>query len=467
MASLSRWRRRPLRRLNKESRLRVLSPAAGKAQGVGANGARGRRSWRAHVVPLSFVAPAALLLAVWLIYPVVYTVVRSFFDRSGAHWIGVDNYIELFTSDFLVTAIKNNALWVVVVPAVVTAFGLILAVLTERISWVAAFRLVVFMPMAISLFTAGVIWRLVYEKAPDRGALNAVIAAGQEAVRPAGELAEAVPSTDSVRELPTGGLALAQNLSRGDVALLGLTQIPESEVPEGAVEATRPNPLATGISGVVWRDFRPGGGVPGMVERGELGLATIAVEIRDERGQIISETTTRADGTFAFDQVPRGSYVVSVAEQNFVRPFEGISWLGPSLITPAIMIAYTWVWTGFALVVIAAGLAVLPRELLEAARLDGASESQVLRHITVPLLAPVLTAVFVTMLINVLKVFDVVLAIAPGSVQDDANVIALAMWRTAFGGKNDFGLASAIAVLLLVLVLPSLFLNMRRFRREL
>jgi alpha-glucoside transport system permease protein len=204
-----------------------------------------------------------------------------------------------------------------------------------------------------------------------------------------------------------------------------------------------------------------------MVERGELGLATIAVEIRDERGQIISETTTRADGTFAFDQVPRGSYVVSVAEQNFVRPFEGISWLGPSLITPAIMIAYTWVWTGFALVVIAAGLAVLPRELLEAARLDGASESQVLRHITVPLLAPVLTAVFVTMLINVLKVFDVVLAIAPGSVQDDANVIALAMWRTAFGGKNDFGLASAIAVLLLVLVLPSLFLNMRRFRREL
>ncbi len=445
--------------------MQVVS-AAGNVRGTGTNAARGRRRWRANVVPLCFVAPAALLLGIWLIYPALYTVVRSFFDRSGEHWIGVGNYTELFTSDFLVTAIKNNALWVAVVPAVVTAVGLILAVLTERISWGAAFRLVVFMPMAISLFTAGVIWRLVYEKEPDRGALNAVIAAGQETLRPVGELAEAAPSTDAVREQPAGGLGLAKTLSPGDIVLLGLTQIPTNDVPKGAADAVRPNSVASGIAGVVWRDFRPGGGTPGTVEPGELGLPAITVELRDERGEIISETTTEADGTFAFEEVPRGAYMVSIAAQNFARPFEGISWLGASLITPAIMIAYTWVWTGFALVVVTAGLAALPRELLEAARLDGASESQVLRHITVPLLAPVLTAVSVTMLINVLKVFDVVLAIAPGSVQDDANVIALAMWRTAFGGKNDFGLASAIAVLLLVLVLPSLFLNMRRFRRE-
>lgn len=394
------------------------------------------------------------------------TVVRSFFDRSGRHWVGFGNYIALFTSDFLVTAIKNNALWVAVVPAIVTSFGLVLAVLTERISWGTAFRLIVFMPMAISLFTAGVIWRLVYEKEPDRGALNAAIAAGQEALRPVGELAEAVPSSDAVRRHPTGGLAPAERLRPGDVALLGLTQIPTSDVRKGAVDAERPVSLESGISGVVWRDFRPGGGNPGTVERGELGLPAVAMELRDERGAILSETTTTTDGTFAFEGVPRGTYVVVIAAQNFARPFQGVSWLGASLVTPAIMIAYTWVWTGFALVVIAAGLAVLPRELLEAARLDGASESQVLRHITVPLLTPTLTAVFVTMLINVLKVFDVVLAIAPGSVQDDANVIALAMWRTAFGGKNDFGLASAIAVLLLALVLPSVFLNMRRFRRE-
>jgi ABC-type sugar transport system permease subunit len=74
--------------------------------------------------------------------------------------------------------------------------------------------------------------------------------------------------------------------------------------------------------------------------------------------------------------------------------------------------------------------------------------------------------VFITMLINVLKVFDIVLAVAPASVQDDAAVIALSMWRVAFTGQGDFGLGSAIAVLLFVLVVPVLILNIRRFRRE-
>ena len=87
------------------------------------------------------------------------------------------------------------------------------------------------------------------------------------------------------------------------------------------------------------------------------------------------------------------------------------------------------------------------------------------RRITIPLLAPVLTVVFITMLIYVLKVFDIVIAIAPGSVQDDANVIALAMWRTSFG-QNDFGLGAAIAVFLFLLVIPVLLINVRRFRRE-
>jgi alpha-glucoside transport system permease protein len=130
------------------------------------------------------------------------------------------------------------------------------------------------------------------------------------------------------------------------------------------------------------------------------------------------------------------------------------------------MLAYIWVWAGFAMVVIGAGLAAIPRDLQEAARTDGGTEWQVFRRVTVPLLRPVLAVVFVTMLINVLKVFDIVLSVAPGSAQDDANVIALAMWRTAFGGVNDFGLGSAIAVFLFLLVIPILALNIRNFRRE-
>jgi alpha-glucoside transport system permease protein len=78
----------------------------------------------------------------------------------------------------------------------------------------------------------------------------------------------------------------------------------------------------------------------------------------------------------------------------------------------------------------------------------------------------VLSVVFITMLINVLKVFDIVLSVAPGSSQAAANVIALAMWRTSFGGVNDYGLGAAIAVFLLLLVIPVLAINIRRFRRE-
>jgi len=192
----------------------------------------------------------------------------------------------------------------------------------------------------------------------------------------------------------------------------------------------------------------------------------VTVELRNEGGGTVAETTTEANGTFEFEDVESGTYRTAIGPDTFKQPYAGVTWLGPSLILPAMMLAYTWVWAGFAMVVIAAGLAAIPRDLLEAARTDGASEWQVFRRITIPLLAPVLTVVFITMLIYVLKVFDIVIAIAPGSVQDDANVIALAMWRTSFGGVNDFGLGSAIAVFLFLLVIPILLLNIRRFRRE-
>jgi alpha-glucoside transport system permease protein len=118
------------------------------------------------------------------------------------------------------------------------------------------------------------------------------------------------------------------------------------------------------------------------------------------------------------------------------------------------------------MVVIGAGLAAMPRDVLEAARTDGATEWQVFRRVTVPLLAPVLSVVFITMIINVLKVFDIVFALAPESTQANANVIALAMYRTAFQGGQNFGVGSAIAVFLFLLVIPVLALNIRRFRRD-
>jgi alpha-glucoside transport system permease protein len=417
-------------------------------------------------VTIVFLAPTLVLLTVWIVYPTIRTIQRSFYDRSGDDFIGIDNYRTLFTDDTLLTAIKNNFLWLLIVPFFVTAIGLVFAVLLERIRFSVAFKVVVFMPMAISLFAAGVIWRLMYEKDPSRGTVNAAIAVVHDAVVPSGVLSGARPSTDAVEGGPNRGLVLQTPLEPGSVAQFGLTAIRESDVPSGAEQAVVPEALAGGITGVVWRDFKPGGGVPGELEQGELGLPGVTVELRDESGRTTLETTTETDGTFSFDDVGAGPHRAAIGPDTFSEPYAGQSWLSAKLITPAIMMAYIWVWAGFSMVVIAAGLAAIPRDLLEAARTDGASEWQVFRRVTVPLLAPVLSVVFVTMLIYVLKVFDIVIAIAPGSVEDDANVIALAMWRTSFGGVNDFGLGAAIAVFLFLLVIPILALNIRRFRRE-
>jgi alpha-glucoside transport system permease protein len=421
--------------------------------------------WRKHALAAGFLAPAAFFLGVWIVYPTIRTIIRSFFDNDG-NFVWFDNYHDIFATDVLLTAVQNNAIWVAVVPALVTAIGLIFAVLTERIRWSVAFKTAVFMPMAVSAFAAGITWRIVYQQDPDLGAMNAGIKVVKDTFSTPGVLPAARPSSDALTGSPQQGLTLKTPIQPGQVADLGLTAIPPDEVPADAEQAVQPEPLQGGIRGVVWRDFKPGGGVAGKVEPDELGLPGVKVKLQDSNGDSVGGATTNPDGTFEFADLEPGSYNVQIDKATFAEPFNGVSWLGASLITPSVIIAYIWIWAGFAMVVIAAGLAAIPRDTLEAARTDGATEWQVFRRITVPLLAPVLTVVFITMLINVLKVFDIVVAVAPGSVQDDANVLALAMWRTSFGGANNFGVGSAIAVFIFLLVIPILALNVRRFRRE-
>jgi hypothetical protein len=200
-----------------------------------------------------------------------------------------------------------------------------------------------------------------------------------------------------------------------------------------------------------------------VVEPGELGVPGVSVVLVDGSGNQVAETITESDGTFAMEGIPSGSYQAAIAGSEFREPWGGIIWLGKDLITYSAMFAGLWVWGGFALLIIAAGLASLPRDTLEAARVDGANEWQVFRHVTVPQLSPVLIVVFIALTINALKMFDLIVGIAPGSVQDDANVIALEMWRTAFTGIGNRGLGSAIAVFLFILILPILLFNIRRF----
>jgi alpha-glucoside transport system permease protein len=127
---------------------------------------------------------------------------------------------------------------------------------------------------------------------------------------------------------------------------------------------------------------------------------------------------------------------------------------------------YLWIYAGFAMVLIAAGMAAIPRDALEAARVDGATEWQVFRRVTAPLLTPVLMVVFVTLAINVLKVFDVVYVLqqVAGGSAGKADVLAVTLFRDF--GNQQYGLASAIGVLLVVLVVPAIVLNIRRFRSD-
>jgi alpha-glucoside transport system permease protein len=414
-----------------------------------------------------FLAPAILLLGVWIVYPTVFTIIRSFYGRSGfGDFVGIDNYKSLFTTSTLVTAIKNNLIWVAVVPALVTAIGLVFAVLTERVRWAVAFKTAVFLPMAISAFATGITWRIMYVQDPSLGAVNALGRSIVQVFKSPGVLSEAFPSTSALSGSTNKGLVLKTPLQPGGVALLGLTGIPPDAVPAGAKQAVQPKPKPGDVVGVVWRDFKPGGGVPGKVESQELGLPGVKVQLRSSTGEVVQTASSAEDGVFTFANVAPGTYRTAISASTFAKPWGGYSWLGTKLITPALLIAYIWIWAGFAMVVIGSGLAAMPRDVLEAARTDGGTEWQVFHRVTVPLLAPVLSVVFITMIINVLKVFDLVITLAPGSSQNAASVIALAMWRTSFGGVNDFGVGSAIAVFLFVLVIPVLALNINRFRTE-
>ncbi|WP_309062833.1 ABC transporter permease subunit [Streptomyces sp.] len=447
--------------------VKEASPPA-PAQPDGARGRRLRR--RGRVIALLFVLPALLLLGALVVYPVLFSVGRSLFDASGNEFVGGENYAEMFRDPTTLKAIRNTAIWVVVAPTLLTGLGLILAVLVEKVRWATAFKLLLFMPMAVSFLAAGIIFRLAYDQDPDKGVLNAAAVTVHDAFKgtssyPAARARDGAGLTKEA----DGSYVTGAGVSPGGTAALGLVGVAPKDLPgdaEPAHAAASRTAGADEVRGVVYLDFTPGGGgEPGVVDRRESGLPGMKVEaVRD--GRTVASTTTAADGSFRFTGLESGSYAVRLPAANFAPPYEGISWLGPALVTPAIIGAYLWIWTGFAMVLIGAGLSTLPRDALEAARMDGANEWQIFRRITVPLLAPVLTVVFVTLVINVMKVFDLVYIIAPGPVQEDATVLATQMWLVSFGGGNNQGLGSALGVLLLLLVIPAMVFNVRRFRRS-
>jgi alpha-glucoside transport system permease protein len=202
-----------------------------------------------------------------------------------------------------------------------------------------------------------------------------------------------------------------------------------------------------------------------------LGFAVLAVRVRYERivksvifvPMAISATAVGVIWLMVYSpDVNQG--VLNAIIHAFSHGFSPISWIGrPSTVNYALIFAYVWASTGFVMVVLSAAIKGIPSEILEAARVDGAGEWSVFRRIVLPMLSLPISIVTIWLLINVIKVFDIIYVMTDGGPGSASRVIAYTMYSETF--KNDrAGYGAAVAVIMLILLLPVMILNVRRFR---
>jgi alpha-glucoside transport system permease protein len=142
--------------------------------------------------------------------------------------------------------------------------------------------------------------------------------------------------------------------------------------------------------------------------------------------------------------------------------FQPIAWMSTQPINNlALMMVGIWLWAGFSMVILSAALKGLPGEVLEAARVDGASEWQLFWRVMLPMIMPTVTVVTTTLIIIILKIFDIVFVMTGGNFGTE--VIANRMFQLIV---THVGRSTAIAVLLLVLTIPVMYFNVRRFREQ-
>jgi alpha-glucoside transport system permease protein len=279
---------------------------------------------RDRVLPVVFIAPAVLLLGIYLVYPAIVTVIGSFQDDAGAFTLA--NWESLATPPFL-EILRNNILWLVIGTSGSVGLGLLTAAVFDRIRRESLAKVFVFLPLAISLVGATVIWKFVYAWAP-------------------------------------------------------------------------PSQPQYGLLNAIWTSFG----------------------------------------------------------------FEPIAWATTFPINlPAEMIILIWLQTGFAMVVFSAAIKGVSTEVIEAARLDGASEYQLFTKVIVPMIRGTIVTVTTTIAIVTLKIFDIVMSISGGRNHDD--VVAVRMFAEMFQFFND-GTAAVLATVLFIAVLPVLIINLRNFQRQ-
>ena len=275
-----------------------------------------------------FIAPAFIILLIYILYPVVETIRLSFFDKYGRDFVGISNFIWAINDPEFKRGILNNIGWLLIVPTLSTFFGLVIANLADRIWWGTIAKSIIFMPMAISFVGAGVIWKFVY-------------------------------------------------------------------------------------------DYRG----PGDQQIGFLNAIIVSLGFE-----------------------PQAWITIPIWNNLFLM---------------AIMI---WIQTGLAMVIFSAALRGVPREMLEAARIDGASEIKIFTSIIIPYLNQTILVIWTIITIVVLKIFDIILAMTNGQWQTE--VLANLMFDWMFRGGGDSGRGSVFAIIIMVAVIPIMILNIYRHKQE-
>ncbi len=355
--------------------------------------------------PWLFLLPAIIALGLYLAYPVFATAWLSL--NRGGSFVGFENYSRMMSEAKFWESMRNNMLWLVVVPAMSTAFGLLVAQLTDRIWWGNIAKSLIFMPMAISFVGASVIWKLIYDTRPE--------------------------AQDQIGLLN----ALWLNFDGGIGSIIFLRIVP----------ALLLLGFAALVAWVGWNFAKPmfGGSVDEDRGWGYLplrlfvGIAALWLIWKSAMGILGTVTTALPYGE------PQ-TWLTLIYWNNFF-----------------LMAVLIWIQAGFAMVILSAALRAIPEETLEAAILDGANPFQIFFKIKVPQIMGTIVVVWTTITIVVLKVFDIVLAMTNG--QWETQVLANYMYDKFFRAF-DVGVGSAAAMVIMLLVTPILIWNVYNVRKE-
>jgi alpha-glucoside transport system permease protein len=124
--------------------------------------------WEDRVKPFFYIAPALVAIGLYLVYPAYQTMVFSFANQDSTAWVGFKNYRNLLTNRDFHSTLFNTLLWILVVPALTIIFGLIVAVLADRLNPQAekTAKTIIFLPIAISAVGAGTVWKFIYASNP-------------------------------------------------------------------------------------------------------------------------------------------------------------------------------------------------------------------------------------------------------------------------------------------------------------